>query len=243
MSKLKLTITIILAVFIISQSSSFTSAQTEAEKQGKEIYEKYQAALGGKENFDKVKTSEIIAETERYGAKGKQTEIKDLAKNKSYTLQEGNDGKKREVGSDGSRIWVRSNESSGYLNLPISNDSTPKRTKLPNETLNGKEYLVVQITVSDLATENKEYYDPKTFLLAHTLGSFMQINGQPTETMTSFSDYRKVGDIMVPFSEVTNNYFGTISKKIVSVKHNIEVDQDIFELEPKKKDTPKVASK
>lgn len=242
MSKLNSIAKNILLVTIILLSVNFIFSQTEAEKAGKEIYEKYQKALGGTTNIEKVKTSETVFEIEKYGSKGKLTVIEDKANKKSYNLEEIN-GKKREIGSDGSRIWIRSDESYGYYNLPISVDNNLKRIKLPNEKIDGKEYLVIQVTVSDLPAETTEYYDSATFLLTYRISSETIINGQPTETKIQYANYQKVGDILVPFLEVTNNYWGTSTKKVLSVKQNIEVDSEIFELSPKKKDSPKSTAK
>ena len=51
----------VIKVFLIIVVLSFSNlAQSEAEKQGQEIYEKYLAAIGGKENLAKIRTIEII---------------------------------------------------------------------------------------------------------------------------------------------------------------------------------------
>lgn len=212
-------------------------AQSEAEKQGREIFEKYQAAIGGKENIAKIKTVEIISESETINGKKKTIEVEDKVNKRSYVSSVGDTGK-LEMGSDGSRHWMRRGGRADYINFTPAEEAV-KYVKLPNEKIDGKEYLVVEEVKSDTRGNAKTYYDPNTFLLIRReqLAGF---SGQTFTMSKNFSDYRKVDEFLVPFAEVSENgVSGKSTKRILSVRYNIEVDPKIFELNGKGLEIPK----
>jgi peroxiredoxin len=215
--------------------------QEEAEKQGREIVEKYQTAIGSKNKEEKVKTFETVTEIETMAGKRKETKIEDRTdKNniKTYTVSEGGIEGKREVGFDGKRTWMKNNSFRGYrgdggLNLTTSRMREPIRyVKLPNEKIGGKEYLVVKEFFDRSTTQIKSYFHPETFLLFKRKMS-VELNGNRLENNITYSDYRDVGGFLIPFVEEMTNGSQTIKKRLLSVKYNAEVNAKIFEFDSK----------
>lgn len=241
MFRSKLFLSNLLFILIIFSFNVF--AQDEAEKQGKEIFDKYQAAIGGKENLDKIKTVETITESERMGTKFRTTRIEDKVNKKNYTVTEGGIEGKQENGFDGKRSWTKSNFFRGYRDnsVVISNEKT-KYKKLPNEKIDGKEYLVVNETTDGGSLNNKAYFDPETYLLFQRIVS-AQISGMNINQTIIYSDYRKVGDILLPFKEITKTQMGDIINQKISVRHNIEVDPKIFEFSEESKKSERTDKK
>lgn len=232
----------IVTIFILLAFSPNARAQDEAEKLGKEIYEKYQTAIGGKENLEKIKTVETISEIEAMGTKKKETRIEDKTNKKFYTVSEGGIEGKQESGFDGTRGWTKNMSFRGYRDTPRTSVSAKQVKKIANETIDGKEYFVLQSTNNNITV--KSFYDSKTYLLARTETNG-EVSGIPISQTITYGDYRKVGDILVPFSEVLTNTHFTINKKVLSVRQNIEVDPKIFEFsddsnkKEEKNDAPK----
>lgn len=227
-----LTVVLLLSLFnahVIAQN------QDEAEKQGKDIYEKYQTAIGGKENIDKIKSIETITEYEIVGIKRKDFRIDDKVSKKWYLMIEGGIEGKQESGFDGSRNWSRNNSFRGYRDnaLRVAGGVT-KQLKLPNEKIDGKEYLVVNEVSESRNFNVKTYYDVDSFLLFQRKIN-LDIGGNQVEQTITYTDYQKVGDILVAFLETTKTPTATIARRKTSVKHNIEIDPSIFELEIKEK--------
>lgn len=233
-----------LIISIVITLSAVAQSNDDAKKLGREIFNKYQEAIGGKENLAKIKTIEIKSETERSGAKTTDIEITDRANKKNYVRSERSDGWAIEMGSDGSRSWLRQGGRSNYITFDAEAE-TLEYIKVKNEKIDGKEYLVVEEKKSDSSKNSKGFYDPETFLLVRRekTGSF---NGSSLKFVTLYSDYRKVGDILVPFLEISENAMsGKSIKKIISVKHKTEISPSVFELNPesKKKEEEELAKK
>lgn len=225
MFKIKLHLLLLIAVIFTLN----IFAQDDAAKQGAEIYEKYQTALGGKENLGKIKTVETISEIEMMGTKKKQTVIEDKVTKKRYAVTEGGIEGKQESGFDGTRWWDKNMSFRGYrenkgLNVKIDVKNV---RKLPNETIDGKEYFVLQNTDNNVTV--KSYFDTQTYLLART-ETKGEVSGNHLSQTTIIGDYRKVGDILAAFSQTTILNQGiTVTQNTLSIRHNIEIDPKIFE--------------
>ncbi len=226
--------------FVFSGANVFAQTQNDAEKQGREIFEKYQTAIGGKDNLAKIKTTETTSEIEVMGMKRKEIRIEDKAGKKWYLVSEGGIEGKQETGFDGTRSWAKTNSFRGYRdNSPTISGEATKYIKLPNETIDGKEYIVVEEVRTNSNIKNRIYYDPNTFLAALRKVE-IEMSGNIIKQSNSYADYRKVGEILIPFSEIIKNNQGiTITKKLLTVKHNIEVNPSIFEFTDDKKDEVK----
>lgn len=215
-------------ILIILALSFAVFAQSAAEKQGREIIEKNLAAIGAKENSIKIKTIEIIKESENSLGKTRSIEIEDRVNKRRYSCIDGDRGK-IENGSNGVRSWMRRGGRADYTNINESKEEV-KYLKLTNEIINGKEYLVVEEVSKDSRRNVKTYYDPETFLLMRR-ENMAGFSGQTSKIVTIYSDYRKVDGFPVPFLEISENSFlGKTTKKTLSIRYNIEVDPKIFEL-------------
>lgn len=213
--------------FIILILSFATFAQSEAEKQGREIFDKYQSAIGGKENLARIKTVETIVERENSNGKIKEFEIEDIVNHKKYTSIEIN-GRLAEMGSNGKSQWTRQNGRAFDAKFPPPGQ-VKKYRKLPNEKIDDKEYLVVEEIKEDSRENAKTYYDTETFLLMRR-ENMAGVGGNTFKLTTVYSDYRKVNDVLTPFLEVS--YLGSSGKsirKVLSIRYNIEVNPKIFE--------------
>lgn len=214
-------------LFLIILALCFTVfAQSEAEQQGREIFEKYQSAIGGKENLAKIRTIEIIADTELSTGKSRSIEIEDRVNNKKYINSEFNN-RRMEMISNGKKQWIRQNGRASDLNIAEPGEVKIYR-KLPNEKIDGKDYVVVEEIRENSNDNAKTYYDPETFLL------FRQerragFGGNSFKIITVYKDYRKVDDILTPFSVTTNFGSQQTVRKILRVRYNIDLDPKIFE--------------
>ncbi len=205
-----------------------------------EILEKHIAAIGGRDAQKAIKTVETQSETEALGTTNKRYRIQDRATKRFYTLMETANGKIEE-GFDGARLWRKTPYFKGYVsdidpqakafrrNLPALyeyRESGKKFSRLPNETIDGKEYSVLKST--DTGPLGKEvdfkyYFDPATFLLKQI------VMGAGITQTTVFDDYRKVDGKMNAFTTIITSPQITAKTRIVSIKYNVPVDASKFE--------------
>lgn len=216
------------------------NSKNESGDAAAEILEKHIAAIGGREVFKAIKTSELQNEMEVFGSINKTYRIEDRVTRRQYQLSETPNGR-IEFGFDGTRAWRKAPFFQGYLPdtdpqakaalkkrpaLYEYRESRQKFEKLPNETIAGKEYLVLKtVDTDELAREItvKHYFDPATFLLKQTI-----LGNDVTQT-TTFDDYRKIDGRTVAFSSIVVNPQTSLKIKIISVKYNIPVDASKFE--------------
>lgn len=223
MKKIKL---FVIMVLVVCGTEAF--AQTDAEKEGAEVYAKYQAAIGGKENIDKIKTVETESESENLLGKSAVWSIEEKATGRNYYRITTPQGSVIESGFDGERSWNKSEQFSGYLEVTPPSPVV-RYTKLPGEKIDDKEYIVLKEHRKDGLSNSKSYYDPETFLLVQRVRK-IKIYNEEFESKTTYSDYRKAGDVLVPFSEVSvNPKGGKTTKRIISVKHNVEIKESLFQ--------------
>ena len=97
------------------------------------------------------------------------------------------------------------------------------------EVINNEECFVVEFT-PEKGTKVTDLYSKKTFLLLKRRGvspSSTSSNSQPYSL--TFSDYREVDGIKLPFKTVSSTTaMGDIIISIKSVKHNVSLDDKIF---------------
>lgn len=236
---------------VVSAQEARKAARNEQDDEagGIEIAEKYRTAMGIKEDSDPakspIKTIEIQSENEALGRLNKLTRITERETGRFYQRTEGpNDT--IEMGFDGKRVWQKAPFFRGYLpdNDPTArriiesarNDGLPlvnyKKTgrklyRLPNETIEGKEYLVVKSAMTLLTEKDapvKFYLDPATYFLKR------MVTGVDITQTTIFDDYRQTeGRGWMAFTTTTINPQVTVVQRIKSVKHNIPVDPSLFE--------------
>ena len=236
-----------LSIFLVIgflSSAAIAQNQTKAKKEAAEIIEKYKAAIGGKENLAKIKTIETVSSIDMFGIKSKMTRIVDQTTGKFYVIREGGGLEGTvETGFDGKRTWTKSDTYRGYGGSMVVSRSNVNQNalRLPNETIDEVEYLVVR-TSGDPPQNSvvKTYYNAETFLIEKT-DREIELRGRKIRNSTIFSDYRKVGDISVSFSQVsTDKDSGRVVKTLtLSVRHNIDVPPTLFEFKEGNRKTAK----
>jgi hypothetical protein len=157
------------------------------EAGGIELAEKCRAAMGVTDQ-NRFKTEERQIEQEAMGQLIKITRITERSSGRFYSLTEGPNGN-REMGFDGKRVWQKTPSFHGYLadddpmamriikgenESPLLNykKTGQKLYRLPNETIDGKEYLIVRTTTRDRADREipmKFYLDPVTYFVRRTV--------------------------------------------------------------------------
>ncbi len=222
------------------QDAKSSNAQGD-EAGGIELAEKNRAAMGVRDQ-NRVKTEERHAEVEAMGQLNKITRITERSTRRFYSLTEGPNGN-REMGFDGKRVWQKTPFFRGYLadddpmarpiikgenESPLLNYKTTGRKlyRLPNETLDGKEYLIVRTTTKDPADREipiKFYLDPATYFLRRT------VTGAAITQTSILEDYRQVDGEWIAFTVTTITPQATVVRRIKSVKHNITIDPAKFE--------------
>lgn len=252
MNRLKNYSLIIISLFAVTSTAAFgqqaAGGKAPTVQVGKnvndaaviEILEKHIAAIGGRDAQKAIKTAETQSETEVLGTVNKSYSIRDLVTKRFYTLTESANGKS-ETGFDGARVWRKSAYFKGYLSetdpqaksiksrnpeLYEYRESGKKFSRLPDETIEGKEYLVLKGTDTDplgKEVDVKYYFDPATFLLKQRV-----IGASITQT-TVFDDYRKVDGKTLAFKMTITTPQVTAKTIIVSIKYNVPVDESKFE--------------
>ncbi|HEY2846754.1 MAG TPA: serine hydrolase [Pyrinomonadaceae bacterium] len=109
------------------------------------------------------------------------------------------------------------------------------RDQFKNVTVTGvkkvgdEDAYVVRFEVKD-GTDYVEYYSTKTFLLLQHDGvEVSSTSSLQVPFTTTYSDYRNVDGLMLPFKTVTNSISqGDIVTSVRSVKQNVPVDDNIF---------------
>jgi len=224
-----------------AQAAKSSDAQGD-EAGGIELAEKNRVAMRPSGDEGRVKTEERHIEVEAMGQLNKTTRISERSTRRFYSLTEGPNGN-RETGFDGKRVWEKTPIFRGYLaddnpramriikgedGSPLLNYKTTgqKLYRLPNETIDGKEYLIVRTTTKDPADREipiKFYLDPATYFVRRT------VTGAAITQTAVFEDYRQVDGVWIAFTVTTITPQATIVLRIKSVKHNITIDPAKFE--------------
>ncbi|MDQ3820052.1 MAG: S41 family peptidase [Acidobacteriota bacterium] len=211
-----------------------------------EILEKYVAAIGGRDNFKAVKTIETEAESTVFGMVNKTYHIEDKPTGRFYTRVEGPNGT-IEMGFNGQRAWQRAPFFKGYLRdddpkvkmmlrreppLYEYKESGKRFVRLPNEQVEGKEYMVVASSRMDQSGREipvKYYFDPTTYLLRRIVSG-----ADVTQTVT-LDDYQKMEGSLVPLTTITETQGAKVTSHVKSIRHNVPLDQSKFEFDEKAK--------
>ena len=98
---------------------------------------------------------------------------------------------------------------------------------LPKETVEGKEYIVLQMTPKSGSTV-KMYLDPATYLVARTLAKVSSPDLGEFEQAGQVSDYRVVGGIKMPFKSVNSTPQQTVTIVLEKVENNVVIDDAMF---------------
>ena len=243
---------IFLCSFILCSIATLTLAAKPAAEVDKvdnskahALIDKMVVATGGEEALKKIKTR--VAEGElTMKAQGFKMQIKisQKAPNKVYAEQSMPGGMDVKRGYDGVKGWEENTllgfrELSGPELEELKRQSDIKRELrlkedyptmklLPSEEVNGKKAHVIEATAKDGAKETW-YLDAETSLL---IKSREKINLGPlgkVDATLFFKDYKEIDGIKLPMAVEVKNPAFEMTVKLNSVKHNVELDDKLFE--------------
>lgn len=105
---------------------------------------------------------------------------------------------------------------------------TTKLTLLPNETVDGKSWIVLQITRAS-GNNTKVYFDPATYLIGRSASMIDNPEtGAKMALVSTSTDYRTVDGVKVPFKIVNSSDIQTITIVLNKVEHNVAMDDAMF---------------
>jgi carboxyl-terminal processing protease len=186
-----------------------------------------------------VEKGRRVDEQKNAGDKSDKSDKRDKAPKRFYTLQDGASGK-IETGFDGKRAWRRAAFFRGYLD---DNDAValaarqPRQElsnyrnngmmlkKLDDETIDGKNYIVIasQVNTMGRMTPMKYYFDPDTYFVRRTE------QGSGIKVATTMSDFRRVDGRMLPFVRTIQTPQTSLVTRTISVSYSETIDESIFE--------------
>lgn len=216
------------------------SAVTAMAQTADEIIDKHIAAIGGKENWLKVKSVQMEG---TMNVMGREVGVKLTGVH--------NTGSRQDISVAGMNGYMISTPTAGWMFMPFQGQTKPEplpadavKASLDDLDLQGNliDYKTKGHTVEYLGTEDVEgtechklkvtrknsgdqtlYIDAETFYVIRT-SSKTNVNGQEVESKVDMSDYREVNGIKLAFS--VSQPFGTVV--MTSVKVNEAVDEKIF---------------
>jgi carboxyl-terminal processing protease len=245
-------ISAVLFAAVLACAASTPAVAANVDPAAAAVLDRYIQAIGGRAELERIKTIETISESTIFGTSQKVYRIEDRPSGRFYTRTEGPSGIV-EVGFDGTRVWRRAAFFRGYLSEddPQFKALTGRRferwqyresgrdfAKLPNETIDGKELVVVGSTTlgaRGAETPIKLYIDPATYLLVRA------VTGSDITSVETLGDYRKVGAVLVAFARKVVTPQATVESRIVSVRQNIPLDDSLFRFETQASATPSSA--
>lgn len=215
------------------------------------VLAKYIKATGGQAAYDKIKnrvtkaTMSITAQnlelaTTSYAAKP----------NKVYTLVESDVIGKNEEGSNGKVTWSISAQTGPVVKEGKIHESTMalsvfdglvywkkfhKEVKCTGaEKVDGKDCYVLKLTPINSNEKIKldptiNHFDKKTGLLVKTAHTLATPNGD-FKMEATFSDYRKIDGIKIPYKTEMAILGQQMVVTVDSVKHNVKMKKDRFDL-------------
>jgi carboxyl-terminal processing protease len=213
--------------------------QSGDEAGAAEILEKYIASVGGRDAIRSIKTEERETEQRAFGMVSHGYSIRERETRRFYQRTEGPQGIV-EAGFDGTHVWRKASFFRGYLpdtdpivkrtrerepELYQYKESGKKYYRVPNEKVDGVEYLVVTSTAKDpqgVEVPIRYYFDPATYLLRQV------VLGLDVTVTTRFDDYRTVDGHPVAFTTQTKQPNATVVIKLTRIRFNVPVDADKF---------------
>lgn len=216
------------------------SAVTAMAQTADEIIDKHIAAIGGKENWLKVKSVQMEG---TMNVMGREVGVK--------ITNLHNVGSRQDISVAGMNGYVIVTSAAGWQFMPFQGQQKPEpvpadavKASMDDLDLQGNliDYKAKGHTVEYLGTEDVEgtechklkvirkisgdqtiFIDAETFYVIRT-STKINMNGQEIETKTDFSDYREVNGIKLAFS--VTQPIGTVV--MTSVKVNEAVDEKVF---------------
>jgi carboxyl-terminal processing protease len=244
MMKQRLMIAILTAALL--STTLAVAGQPDGPDAAEAVLDAYVAAIGGHEAWSRLENSRSTTENETFGAVRRSVRTEELRTGRFHHSVQGPEGE-LEHGFDGEVVWRRAPWARGILPetdrqgksmstwrqrvLRDWRTSGREFSRLADETIDGKRYLVVATSQPDEAghsTMIRYLFDPETHLLERT------IRGNPDGALqdtTIYSDYRRVGDVLVPFETVTENPQVRSASRMISWEANLELPDSLFSFE------------
>jgi len=220
-----------------------TAKATAADPTVDQILDKYVQAIGGRQAVEKI-TSRVTKgtfEVTTMGMKG-DLEIYVKAPNKILTIQNLSGVGEIRDGYDGKIAWSQNpmmglREKSGPELAAVVRESDIHssikiRQIYSKLELKGKEKVGDRETYLVLATPAegapvKVYYDAQTGLIARTDVELETPQGK-FQIQTTLDDYREVDGVKMPFTRRQESSMGSAVIKWTEVKHNVAIDDTMF---------------
>ena len=99
---------------------------------------------------------------------------------------------------------------------------------LPNETVGGKEAIVLRLTPK-VGSVTKVFFDPATYLAFRSSATInMPTMGGDIEQVSELSDYRTVDGLKIPFKRVNTTPAQKVTITLTTVEHNVPIDDAMF---------------
>lgn len=246
----------ITGVAVTQPEGTFDFKRIEAGAENKpkitvdEIMSKATAAAGGESNWRKITSRVTVADIDavHQGVKGSTTTYAKLPNKSASETTMTAVGKTIAKGWD---FFDGTNGESAYTFMPVSkltgkgledaklnsdflsllNWKTNYKTVefKGTEKVGDEECYVIEFT-PEKGTKVTELYSTKTFYLLKRRGVSVSGTSENSQPYTiTFSDYREVDGIMLPFKSINSTPgMGDIVSIVKSVKHNVAIDDKIF---------------
>jgi outer membrane lipoprotein-sorting protein len=248
MAMKKLSLALVLSLLLLPSLTTFAAPQTADE-----IVEKHLAAMGGRDAMSKLTTrksvgtvtigtpgGDLTGPVETYAKAPNKSravltlDLSPMGMSESMTIDQRFDGN---VGWAMNSLQGDSEITGDQLNgmrnnyFPTSFLNYKEKgmtiTVLPNETIAGRELIVLQITPK-VGPGSKVYLDPKTYFSVRSSSRVTLPEVGEIEQTTEASDFRAVDGVQVPFKVVNASSIQTVTLTLKTVEHNIAIDDAMF---------------
>ena len=220
-------------------------AQPEKKPSVEEILAKYETALGGKANLEKITSRQIKAnriepdgktfEAEEILQKGNKFQIKTIYQSKEfgdYVVTESFDGTSAFKFGNGDKIELKTDETeqikreAQIFANPNLKAIYPKMDFRFVDKIEGREVYLVSATTAENSRE-RLYFDAQTNLLVRRVASTPTILGF-FQYQVDYADYKNFGGVKLPtkINFAVPNIRWT--RKILEVKNNVPIDDAKF---------------
>lgn len=235
-----LTLAVLLTATFLSELAYAQSAQ--------DVLERMIGALGGRKALEKIKdtTATGTVELATFGVNGSLTQY--FKEPDKLRMEIEVMGMVITQVFDGQKAWFTNPQTGGVEEMPESmtkdfarqamgNESllNPKKhdityTLKPRETVEGKEYVVLEQKLAD-GHITTFYLDPETWLIYKQRTRTINQAGAEVEAESYFSDYRKVGDTMAAHSiRVLQDGAEYVVITISNITYNTGLEDSFFTL-------------
>lgn len=240
-----------MSLILLSRASLAVAQQSDAAvadppvaaanlPEGKKIHADYIDAIGGKAAMEKIQSTRSVGEFSTAGMSGKLIVIK--ARPNKMTVEVDLGAAKAYQGTNGEIAWDINPMGAARILEGAQKEESMRQADF-DEQLNVEKYYKSMTTVGKEKVDGSDcykvefvgnndqkelrYYDVESKLLRRADSKVRAPVGQ-INVEALLTDYRKVGETMLPFS-TTIKMMGTEQViKLLEVEHNIEITEDTF---------------